>query len=207
MDGSTRNSCLVIEEERDFRRAANMTPAEAEQELAAMGLDPKAEREKASAWRGEIEERIAARRRKEVVDRERARSVRPERLRHVPAVAWLVAAVAGAAVGGGAVYVAMEEKAPRAPAPSPSQSPQLPAASPTPAPEPVESAPPQPISASDLRRDAFGECDAHEWDACLADLDRARALDPAGDGAQAVKDARKRAIAGIRADKPPSLKP
>jgi hypothetical protein len=189
----------AIEDERDFQRAAGMTPAEAEQELAAMGLDPKAEREKASDWRREIEERVAARKRKEILERERARSLRPERRRYVPAIAWLVAAVAGAAVGGGAVYVAMEEQRPRAPTPSP-------APLPTPAPEPVEPAPPELVSAADLRHDAFGECEAREWDACLADLDRARATDPAGDDAPAVKDARKRAIAGIVANKPPKPK-
>jgi outer membrane protein TolC len=78
---------------------------------------------------------------------------------------------------------------------------------PMPAPEPVESAPPQLVSAADLRRDAFGECQVHEWAACLADLDRARAIDPAGDAAPAVKDARARAIAGIVSNKPPMPKP
>lgn len=196
----------AVEEERDFQHAANMAPAEAEQELAAMGLDPKAERERASEWRREIEERVAARKRKEMLDRERVRSLRPERRPNVPAIAWLVAAVAGAGIGGGAVYIAMEHQRPGAPSPPP-----LPAlsTSPPPAPVPVEPAPPEPVSAADLRRDAFSECAAHEWDACLADLDRARALDPAGDDAAAVKDARKRAIAGIVSSKPPrpSLKP
>lgn len=190
----------AVEEERDFQRAANVTAPEAEQELTAMGVDPQVEREKAREWRRELEERVAARKRKEMVDRERVRSMRPERARRVPAIAWLVAAVAGAAVGGGAVYIAMHEE--HRPAPTPA-----PAPAPMPAPEPVESAPPQLVSAADLRREAFGECQVAEWAACLADLDRARVLDPAGDGAPAVKDARARAIAGIVSNKPPMPKP
>ncbi|HTQ45988.1 MAG TPA: hypothetical protein VMI75_24700 [Polyangiaceae bacterium] len=191
----------AIDDELEFQRACNTSAADAEKELAAIGVDVAAERERAGEWRRQLEERVAARKRKEVVDRERVRSMRPER-RARPAVLWLVAATVGAAVGGGIVYVTMH----RQPAPSPAPAP---APTPSAEPEPVEPAPPQLVSAADLRRDAFGECEVHEWDACLADLDRARAMDPAGDEATEVKAARKRAIDGILANKPPkpTLKP
>jgi len=185
----------ATEEEIEFQRACNTSVAEAEKELAATGLDPKAERERAGDWRRQIEERVAARKRKELLDRERARSLRPER-RSRPAFVWLVAATLGAAVGGGLVYVTMH----REPAPTPAP---VPGPTPSRAPEPVEPAPPQLVSAADLRRDAFQECDVHEWDACLADLDRARAMDPAGDTAPQVQAARKQAIDHIVTNKPP----
>jgi hypothetical protein len=185
----------AIEEELEFQRASNTSAAEAEKELAAMGLDPKAERERAGDWRRQIEERVAARKRKELLDRERTRSLRPER-RGRPALVWLVAATVGAAVGGGIVYVTMHRQPTSTPAP-------VPAPTPNPAPEPVEPTPPQLVSAADLRRDAFEECDVHEWDACLADLDRARAMDPAGDTAPRIRAARKQAIDNIVSNKPP----
>jgi len=67
--------------------------------------------------------------------------------------------------------------APEGPAPAPSQ-----------APEPT---------ASDLRTKAFDECAAHDWNACLADLDLARSIDPAGEADPAVKAAREAATDGL----------
>ncbi|HEY3815516.1 MAG TPA: hypothetical protein VGL81_00010 [Polyangiaceae bacterium] len=49
----------------------------------------------------------------------------------------------------------------------------------------------------ELRRLAGADCDAERWDDCLAHLDEARALDPAGDEAPAVKQLRDAAIPGI----------
>ena len=184
----------AAEDELEFQRAANESVAEAEKELADMGVDVAAERERAQAWRRELEERVAARKRKELVDRERVRSIRPER-RAPPAVVWLVAATVGAAVGGGIVYATMHRTpAPEAPAPQPP-----PSRTPTPpAPQKTDL-----VAAADIRRDAVAECDARRWDECLADLDRARALDPAGDETRPMQEARKQAIAGILANKPP----
>ena len=63
---------------------------------------------------------------------------------------------------------------------------------PTPAPQE-----PAPLSADDLRTRAFGECDAKDWPACLADLQQAKNLDPSGDAAPRVQAALKAAIRGI----------
>jgi hypothetical protein len=191
----------AFDDELEFQRACNMSTAEAEKELASMGLDPKAEREKASAWRREIEERVAARKRKEMLDGERVRAMRPERARPRPALLWLVAATVGAAVGGGVVYMTMHREPPPAPVP--------PLPSPEPSPAPV--APPAPdlvATAADYRRDAVAECNEGKWAECLADLDAARALDPAGDLTPDIKLTRQRAMKGILADKPPKpMKP
>ncbi len=191
----------AMEDEAEAQRASEMSAEEAAKELAAMGVDVEAERERARGWRREIEQRVAARKRQERLDRERGRSVRPER-RQPPAVLWLVAATVGAAVGGGIVYATTH----RTPAPAPAPAP-TPAPAPSPGPEPVEPAPPQLVSAADLRRDAWAECDAHAWGACLADLDRARAEDPAGDQAPEVRAARKRAIEHLVSNKPTPPKP
>ena len=44
-----------------------------------------------------------------------------------------------------------------------------------------------------LRHDALAACDAGEWRECLDDLDEARDLDPDGDEAPAIREARERA--------------
>jgi hypothetical protein len=49
--------------------------------------------------------------------------------------------------------------------------------------------------AADLRRKAVAACDAKQWSVCLAELDKARAVDPAGD--TMVTPLRDKAIAGI----------
>ena len=90
--------------------------------------------------------------------------------------------------------------------PSPSPVPSAPAPSaPLPEPPPVDSVVVDPlVAAATFRQNAFAECDAKQWDTCLAYLDRARALDPAGDEAPQVKKARETAIKGIL---PYKLKP
>ena len=181
------------DDEAEFQRAAGATPDEVDRSLAAKGLDPKAERESAGAWRHEIEQRVAARKRKEAEDRARSRSIRPER-RTSPAVLWLVAATLGAAVGGGLVYAAMH----RAPAPAPAPAPSTPVPTPEPPSDDLVATNPL-VAAETFRRNAFAECNAKQWDTCLAYLDRARALDPAGDQSDRVTKARLEAIKGIEA--------
>ncbi len=101
----------------------------------------------------------------------------------------LIAATLGAVVGGGLVY-AMTHPSPPAPPPAPS--------SPLPEPPPVDSVVVDPlVAAATFRQNAFAECGARQWDTCLAYLDSARALDPAGDEAPRVKKARASAIKGI----------
>jgi hypothetical protein len=50
-----------------------------------------------------------------------------------------------------------------------------------------------PASAESLRGDALHACGASQWRLCLDLLDRAHALDPGGDDAAPVRDARERA--------------
>jgi hypothetical protein len=55
-----------------------------------------------------------------------------------------------------------------------------------------EVAQPSPNSANGLRRQAFMDCGSQRWAACEQALDRARDLDPAGESAPLVRDARRR---------------
>jgi hypothetical protein len=172
------------EDEDEFQRAASASVEEAERGLAASGLDVEAEREKAGEWRREIEQRVAARKRKELEEASRTRSSPPERS-SPPAVLWLVAATVGAAIGGGLVYGAMHHAVPPVAPPAPSPAPSTPRSPPP---------PPDPVAARDLRHQARWECDDQFFDTCLADLDRARALDPAGDETPEVEAMRAQAI-------------
>ncbi len=96
----------------------------------------------------------------------------------------------GAVVGGGLIYAMTHT--PPAPAPPPPPSPSHPE------PPPVDSVVVDPlVAAATFRQNAFAECDAKQWDTCLAYLDSARALDAAGDETPRVKKARETAIRGI----------
>jgi hypothetical protein len=52
-------------------------------------------------------------------------------------------------------------------------------------------------AAAALRRQAAAACDAEQWGACLAGLDKARDADPDGDEAPAAKRLRDQAIAEL----------
>jgi len=164
----------AADDERDFQDAAGRSVADAEKALEARGLDPAAERVKAGEWRRELGERVAARK----AAQEKAQ-VRPARRAH-PALTWLVAASLGAGVGGSVVYTSMLGGV-TAPAPRGSST----------APEPERAA------AADLRRDAVAACDAQRWGECLARLDAARSLDPAGDATAEAEATRRRAMEGL----------
>jgi hypothetical protein len=59
---------------------------------------------------------------------------------------------------------------------------------------PVSVLPDSPVlEAERLRNGAFGLCETGDPTRCIETLDRARALDPSGDGTQPVQNARKRA--------------
>ncbi len=177
----------AADDEAEFQRAAAATPEEVDASLAAQGLDPKAERQAAGDFRREIEQRVALRKAREVEQRAGTRSQRPSP--RARPVFLLIAATLGAVVGGGLVY-AMTHATPPAPPPAPS--------APLPEPPPVDSVVVDPlVAAATFRKNAFAECDAKQWDTCLAYLDSARALDPAGDEAPRVKKARETAIKGI----------
>jgi hypothetical protein len=175
--------------EDEIERAASMSREQVEAELKAAGVDVEAERAEANAFlddlaRGKIELGASASDKHQsapaavspkAVARKAAapKGVEPKAPRPArrPAFAWLAAAASiGAIVGGGLV-------------------------------PPIEQAlvttfPPDP-AAAELRRQATAACDAKQWAVCLADLDKARALDPGGDGTQAVKSLRDKAIAEI----------
>ncbi len=62
--------------------------------------------------------------------------------------------------------------------------------------------------AADERKRALASCDALAWRDCLDGLDRAKALDPAGDAAQNVQDARKLATDALTSPAPiPTVAP
>jgi hypothetical protein len=179
----------AADDEAEFQRAAGATPAEVDASLAAKELDPKAERAAAGDWRREIEQRVALRKARDAEQRATTRSQRPK-ARSRPVVL-LIAATLGAVVGGGLVY-AMTHATPPEPLPAPAPPP------PPPEPPPVDSVIADPlVAAAAFRQNAFAECDARQWDTCLAYLDKALALDPAGDEAPPVKKARDKAIKGI----------
>lgn len=57
--------------------------------------------------------------------------------------------------------------------------------------------------AAEERKNALAQCDALAWRDCLDGLDRAKILDPAGDAAQNVQDARKLATDALTTPVPP----
>ncbi len=175
-------------DDEQAKRAASVTPDEAARRLAAAGVDVHAVRAEARAFREEMSRRVAERR----VARERATkaSRRPQRR----TVVWLVAAALGVAAGGGLLYARLSRQplpAPVPPAPTPS----------APATEPSGWAS-QNIAAEGLRQQAYARCDASDWIGCLERLDEAARIDPAGDAAPAVQQARRKASEGLKAPGP-----
>ena len=55
---------------------------------------------------------------------------------------------------------------------------------------------PAATEAQSLREEALGACDRQEWKTCLDKLDRARELDPTGEGGRVI-EARRRAAEGL----------
>jgi hypothetical protein len=187
--------------EKEIEAAASVSVEQAEAELKAAGFDVAAERAKASAFLDELgkpgSEQAAPEpeppRAAPAVGQQapRARPVERAPGRSRPAVVWLAAAAVAVGVGS-LVYVATRPKEPEAIGPVPPESA---------APDRSAS---QAVTAEDWRRKAAVDCDAERWTACIADLDRARQLDPAGDDAPPVKATRAKAVEGR--DKPPLRK-
>jgi len=201
------------EDERAFRKAASASVAEAERSLAEAGVDVKAERGRGTVLRREIEARVAARKARAATeaapveaapveaapvkarDPQPARPLRPPRhRRQVPAVLVWLGVTVGAAAGGAGVYVSTHPVGPLA-----GGGPTAPSHRVNIAPPP---SPPELASAADHRRLAFAACDESSWDACLAELEVARSLDPDGDDAPEVQAARRRALTGMLGPKP-----
>jgi hypothetical protein len=176
--------------EDEIDRAASVSVEQAEADLKAAGFDVAAERAKANAFLDALESG-APRSAPGVAPQltpPAARSVdEKRRVRRRPSVAWLAAAATLGALAGGALVAALQQRAlvDAHPAPAPSIS------------VPVVPSAADLAAAADLRRQAAAACHAKQWSLCLADLDKARAADPGGDDAPAVKTLREKAIAGI----------
>jgi hypothetical protein len=170
-----------------------MTPEQVEAELAGLGTGAGEERAKADQFLEDLASGA-------LETGSPARALRPleqqpppklsERRRRPRTALVLLAAATTAAAAGGLAYSLLHQ----APAP-PQPSPQPP---PTPAPSVTESpVVPDLVAAADWRKKAVAACNGAQWADCLADLDRARALDPAGDDAPFVKSTREKALRGL----------
>jgi hypothetical protein len=216
---------LVDEAGEDaIERAANVSVEEAERELAAAGFDVAAERAKATAFLDQLESGSPGEREIEKPDQDDratpsgeqprvpvdavaaveqfaplSASARGRRRRPRPVVLWLAAA-ATVTVGAAALVTALQP----APAPHAPRAPTGPPSTPPPSPSVVPSptAAPDLIAAADLRRSAAAACEAAQWSACLAHLDQARTLDPAGDGDPSVQAIRAQATRGALDESP-----
>ena len=161
--------------EDEVDRAASMSVEQAEAELKAAGFDVAEERAKANAFLDALEgtTRQPA---KEPPAPAKTVARRPSRR---PAAVWLAAAASIGAVAGGTL-VSTFETVPLVAKPAPRE------------PSAAER-----DAAAQLRRDAAAACNARQWSVCLAALEKARAFDPDGDDAPAVKSLRDQAVAAI----------
>ncbi len=178
----------IVAEARDdeeIERLASLSGTAIDAELAAAGFDVAKERAEAQAVVDELERGVVARRAKELEAGARARSLRPPSRRR-PLAFWLAAAAVAAMAGGGLVYALTHPGTP--PAPPVVPAPSVPSSAPGP-----ESPSERLIAASELRKHAFAECAARNWEECLARFDEASRLDPAGDQEPAVKAQREKA--------------
>ncbi len=174
--------------EAEFASLEAMTDAQIEAELAGAGFDVAEERAKAERFLDDLTAAQPA----------PVQAVAPgppvelaPRRRRPRTTLFLLAAATTAAAAGGLAYSALHHPTPPSPSPEPS-----------PAPSPSAPAPPPPspelVAAAELRQKAIAACDAEQWTTCLADLDQARALDPAGDDAPDVKAMREQARRGTQ---------
>ena len=173
-----------VDEEVD--RVLAMTPEQRQKELEAAGFDMAELHAKADAVYAKMQRAPVEAKRMELEAEARGRSLRPK-ARSRPVVLW-VAAAATVAVGGALVYAMLAR---------PSREPEirpLPAAS-------TATAPPVPsedlVDNVYLRRQAFAACAAKRWTECLARLDEAKQVDPAGDALPEVQLERQKAERAI----------
>jgi hypothetical protein len=176
--------------EDEIDRAASVSVEQAEADLKAAGFDVAAERAKANAFLDALENgapRSAPGVAPQVTPIAARAADEKRRARPRPPVAWLAAAATLGGVAGGALVAALQPPAlvaTRSPPASSTSAPVVPSVADL-------------VAAADLRGQATAACDAKQWSVCLADLDMARAADPGGDDAPAVKSLRDRAIAEI----------
>lgn len=195
-------------------RVAKMSDDALDASLAEQGVDPKAARERGAALAAKLMAQRAA-----GAAPGQGASAEPPKVASLEvarekkrggggrSVAWVTLAAAAAAVallGGGGVIVALNSPDPTPSAPVPS------APEPHGPPEPAPTAVAQ-REAEDLRKLAKVDCSAEEWNDCIAKLDQANELDPAGSGARAVLRLSKEAMRGRNAQaaelKPSFTKP
>jgi|SRR5579859_6163628 len=144
-------------------KLASMTGPELEGEIADAGFDVAEEKAAAQAFRQKLDQSAAARR----AELAPKAAPEPERAPHLRRRPWAgIAAGAAAAAGAIGIYAAAV------------------------GPSGVSGGEPE---AATLRRDGLAACAAHEWEPCLQKLDRARTLDPPGDLAADVQQARRAA--------------
>jgi hypothetical protein len=175
--------------EAEIERAASVSVEQAEAELAAAGFDVAAERAKANAFlealeRGESTAPAPALAPAPAPAPATAPAT-PKRRMGPREVVVRLAGVAASAAAGAALYAGLQQ-------PLGLTGHSSHGGTPTSAPSDADLA-----LAADLRRQAAAACDARHWSVCLADLDKARAVDPGGDDAPTVKALRDRAIAAI----------
>jgi hypothetical protein len=193
--------------EDEIAAVLSMTQEQVDAELAGAGFDLAQERAKADRFLEDLASGALEADAAKAEDARRALYAVPSavlavaqlppperterRRRPRTALVLLVAATAAAAAGGAAYTMLHHEPAPSPPSPQP---PELP---PTPAPSSTEAPVPDLVAAEQWRQRAVAACDAKRWTDCLVDLDKARALDPAGDETPRVKSLRDRASRGI----------
>jgi hypothetical protein len=215
------------DDEQAFQQAASVSVAEAERQLAAAGVDVKAERERGTAMRRELEARVAARKAKmEAATPALAPSPAPTPApaptptptlapaltpslppprppwrvsRHVAPAFLLLAMTVGGVGGGLAVYISENPDTRLLPGGRPVTTSHRQHVPPP--------APAQLVTAADHRRLAFAACDAQRWADCLTELELARALDPDGDDAPEVQAARQRALDALLGTREPGDTP
>jgi hypothetical protein len=167
--------------EEAIERAASVSVAQAEKELAKAGFDVAAERAKADALMRQLESPDSGKVAIAVPPREPPMAL----VTHVPkpereARKWSPAFVAAATLAAGAaIVIFLTVILPRI------RGDQITA-------NQTEASTASPKEqAAILRRSATALCREHRWDDCRQALDDARAMDPAGDGASEVRTLRK----------------
>jgi hypothetical protein len=185
-----------------------------DRELAAKGIDPKAARERSTALADELLAKHTTTLQPVPPASASGRlpakpSQRVSRARQVWAMALVTAVLVTTAVfTGPAVLVAMRGGSHEHSPPSPTRAPQpqMPENMYAVSPNAPNTDPAEHLSsaqggahdgAAEVRERAFSSCDQSHWADCLAGLDRAQAMDPAGDSAPRVRHYRQQARAAL----------
>jgi hypothetical protein len=168
----------------EAKRVAALSDAALDRELEKAGVDPKGVRARGAA----LAERLMAQR-AEKTETERKAAVEAQERAQAAAQApaepslwaqWRARVGASVAVAAAAVAAIVASTQPA-----------------------TQSVAPQ-DDAAVLREDAFGACAETQWARCAQLLDRAKAIDPAGESAERVQRARREITAAVHPDGQPS---